>query len=246
MNIILKNEHLIPLGVDTDEAKYFVIADGIGFSTGDEVSGFNRANTAYVDAQANPYPKLDEAVLVLLPYLNKFETDVVVSELLTPIVRPLETITNPVVDYEDIRYEHECSHVGEGWYTVYGFLIDTEANPPATGVYYDTTDEKFYDVATGEEVQVYEMLERTDVESADTNVYITVKNEKVLHQLVGELTDISMLKGYDCKEYNTKQKTVHLWEGQISGGHVMFNDGYRNKSQQIIEDLENTDPYVQF
>ena len=39
------------------------------------------------------------------------------------------------------------------------------------------------------------------VQSADIHTFITVQMEQKLHELVGDLADISMLKGTDCKEY---------------------------------------------
>lgn len=242
MNIPLKDEHLVPIAVDRDEGAYFVVADEIGWSTANLVPGFNRADTAYMDENNKAYPKLNEAVLLMLPYLNKFENDYVVSDIQTPVERPLEEITDPLKTYEEVRYEHEVIHVGEGWYTIYGFLLDTI--PQGTGVYYDTEQEAIIDEDNQVEIPIEDLLERTDVQSADIHTYITVQNEKVLHRLVGELMDISMKHGHECSEYLCKQKVVHLWEGQISGGRTTFNDGFKMKAQQIIEDLENTDPDV--
>lgn len=244
MNIPLKAEHLTPIGVDLDEGAYFVVADSIGWSTGDLVPGFNRADGTYVDDVGNPYPKLDEAVLLFLPYLNKYEGDYVVSELLTDVERPLEEITNPLKEYEEIRYEHEVKNVGEGWYTIYAFLLDSTVQ--SSGVYYDPATGRIIDADTSQEVPIEDLLERTDVQSVDIHYFLTVGSEKELHELVGELTDISILKGWDCAEYHKKEKAVRLWESQISGAITMFNDGFKGKAQQIIEDLENTDPHVHF
>jgi hypothetical protein len=244
MNIQLKDTHLEAIGVDTDEAKYFVIAENIGFSTGDLIPGFNRANTAYVDDLNQPYPKINEAVLLMLPYLNKFDTDIEVSELLTDVERPLEETTNPLTSYDDLRYEHRVEHVGEGWYTCYAFLLDSTVQ--ASGVYYDPSTDRIIDADTSLEVEIQDLLERSDVQEAKIDVFITVKNEQTLHELVGDLTDIAIVKGFDCKEYQSKEKAIRLWESQISGAIVQFNDGYKTRAQQIIEDLENTDPNVQF
>lgn len=244
MNIVLKAEHLTQIGVDVDEGNYFVVADSIGFSTGDLVSGFNRANTAFVDDVGNPYPRLNEGVLLFLPYLNKFEGDYVVSELLTDVERPLEEITDPVKTYEEIRYEHEVKNVGEGWYTIYAFLLDSTEQ--SSGVYYDPATGRIIDADTGQEVPIEDLLERTDVQSVSIHTFLTIASEQELHKLVGELTDISILKGFNCKEYYQKEKAVRLWESQIAGSITMFNDGFKMKAQQIIEDLENTDPDVHF
>jgi hypothetical protein len=265
MNIPLKKEQLVLSAID-EYGKYFQLTDTIGFTTADGVPGFNRADAGelddagvlipeYVDSQGNPYPKIREAVLTLLPYINRYHSeDIDVVSFKGAITREDEALVddngNSIdVDYEEVDYNHEVILKGDGWYTVYAFLIDaidsSAGDAALPGIYYDKAIQKFIDGSTGNTVQVADLLDMSGVISIDLQYFVTPNMESKLHGLTGDMVDVAITKGDCSKEYRKAQRVVHFFESQISGAHVKFNDGYRLKSQQIIEDLENSNPYVE-
>ena len=265
MNIKLRKDHFDIQGID-EFGKFFIVQDSIGFSTENGVRGFNRADAGqsdgeggtypiYTDALGNPYPKVSEVVLAFLPYLNLYhDKDIELSEVLTPIERE-ESLPEPVAgtrvlnDYEtEVAYNHKIEISKDGWYTVYAFIlpainIDEGDALPTEGVYFDKRSKLYVDAATTEELELADLLDQTDVESLELQFFVSPRSERKLHDLVGDMADLGLTEGNCSKNYKKARSAVLYCEGQLSGAHVKFNDGYKHRAQQIIEDLENSDPY---
>lgn len=237
INITIKSSYFTLGDVDED-GKYFTVTESIGFSEGDLLQGFNRYNTSYVDANGDAYPRLDEAVLVIYAYRNRYDSDTIeYAQLLTSLTREPDTDTTG--DYSNIAYVHEISIPGDGWFVLYPMLIPVSSTD---GVYYDTSSGQFINAGAGEDessvVAIEDLINQDDVYSLQLHAFRTPASERRLNDQIGDLTDMAILKGSASKEYKDKLRTVQYMEALLSGAYVKFNDSYMAIAQKIIEDLE--------
>jgi len=265
MNIKLRKEDFEIVGTD-EYGKFFIVRDKIGFSTENGRKGFNRADAGqddgeggtypvYSDSVGNPYPKISEAVLDFLPFVNEYhKKDITLVDLNTSIEREEPSVEAQsseriVYDYEsEVAYNHEIAVPKNGWFTVYAFLIGAinlaEGDiPPNEGVYYDKNTKLYVDAITQENLTLADMLDRGDVESVELQFFQTPGNERKLHDIISKMADVAIIEGNCSKEYKRQRSAMLYYSGQLSGAHVKFNDGYQHRAQQIIEDLENSNPY---
>lgn len=236
MNISIENEHISVSGLNST-GETFEVVDSIGFSEANLDEGFNRDAAAYEDADTVVYPKLDEAVLILYAYLNKYDADPVPAGVTGTIVRA----SSDAIDYANVRYTYDVSIVGDGWYTVYGFLMDVDP-VDTSGVYYASATGLVMDNAVA--VTVASLMTNENVEKVILEVIVSPALEKDLAKRVGELADLGKQKGPCSKEYKKLQQSVFYMDGQLAGARVQFEDGHRYEAQETIEDLTSGDPYV--
>jgi hypothetical protein len=243
MNIILKESHL-NVATIAEDGSYFTLSESIGFSTGDTIEGFNKYNTDYVDGNGTAYPKINEAVLLAIPFKNSFSTSGLVDSTTDyAITRDIDDVDT--LSYDDVSYSPSISlSPGDGWYTIHFILLPTTST---TEPYYNAESGQFIDPVLnngdGKVVTSKELLEYTTLSSITLQTFQTPLQSKKLNCLIGEVADAGLLKGAHSKEYKNLLHSAFYVDAMLCGAHVKYNDGYANLAQQIIEDLENSDPY---
>jgi hypothetical protein len=235
MNIPIDKTQFTLVSVE-EKGAYFTLLESIGFSTANEVPGFNAYNTGYIDANGDPYPKLDEAALLFYVYRTDFHNEAVVqTQMLSAPTRDIDTVDT--TGYDDVAYSVQLEINGDGWYTVYPILVPLVS---VTELYYDVAQGQLIDpLAEPNIVAASDAILRDDVQTEAVHVFVTPNIERTLNDEVSDLTTISLHKGPTSKEYKSKKDLVHLIEAMLTGAHVKFNDGNPNVAQQIIEDIDN-------
>lgn len=219
------------------EGTFFTMVDQIGWSEGDGDEGFNRESTNYVDGEGNPYPKLNERVLLIYAYLNKAgENSIQPVNVEGDIFRD----SSDAAEYDEVAYNYKITLVDDGWYTIHSYLLPIDSYD---GFYYDTVKECVVNSLTGEG---YKLSDLPAVEGLSSNVYqhfFTPKTERMLNDKIAELTDLGMKEGKCAKDYKELLYANQFVDTQLSGAHVKFNDGYRYLATEILEDLNASNPY---
>lgn len=245
MNIVI-NPEMFSLNAIADDGSVFQFVDSIGFSTGNTTSGFNRFDTAWQDESGLPYPKLNEAALVIYPMYNPYgaETpdDVNISS-----GSPLRDQETETVDYDTLRYDYGIKYDYDGYYTVFAVLLYR-----SDSVYKDT-DNIYYDVTAGQVVdqsgKVYtkeELMEIETIQKAMVNLRLTAKAEKEYQR-----ANLDFLKIYQKDNCDARLKAishkVSFLAMFLSGAVVNYNRGMFAMFQQSMETIWeaiNNDTYV--
>lgn len=217
------------------QGEFFVMADNIGWSEGNEDDGFNRESTNYVDGAGVPYPKLNERVLLVYAYLNRADTIQGTS-----VDGSIFRNSSDVEDYSEVAYSFNVNLSADGWYTVHTYLLPIDTYE---GFYYDTAKELVVDALTGNE---YKVSDLPGVEGITSDVYqyfFTPNTERMLNDKIAELTDLGMKEGKCAKDYKDILYANQFVDTQLSGAHVKFNDSYRYQASEILEDLNASNPY---
>jgi hypothetical protein len=248
MNIILKDDHF---AVDTvaEDGTYVTLIDTIGFSTADDIEGFNEWDTAWVNTISGAYPKINETALVTVAYKNCFATTTTSSQVKVgssaPIVRAADDVNT--LTYASVAFAPTVSLTdGDGWYTIHLFLLSSLVE--ATEVYYSNGTSSIIDPTlnggAGGIISDEDLVNNySDLSSITLQIFCTPGQERKLNDLIGDATDISLNKGAQSKEFKKALKSTLYVDLMLSGAHVKYNDGMAYLAQQIIEDLENSDPY---
>jgi hypothetical protein len=256
MNITLKNSDIVFSGRE-NTGKSFYMHDAIGWSTGDESSGFNRPDSGqdigdgelgpvYRDSLGVAYPKPSQAAMIVLAYRNLYHKDDIALAIVEgDIVRDLSGGFQE--DYSEHSWTWNIAMSGDGWYTLRFFLLDALSPSleqlPTQGIYYDKDNRRIIDAALDQEIDSGDLSMRLDVVTLQRQVFLTTASEIRLQGIVGQAVDAAIEKG-DCDSgYLKLQKTSFFLENQIAGAHVKFHEGKRHLAQRIIENLEKTDLY---
>lgn len=233
---------------EKEDAKTLTVEETFSFSTGDTINGFNAPNTAYVDASAVEYPKIEDLSLHLFAFIKPYKGEQ--EEIQLEVIRLNYTdgtrslsqsdFDNPEFDYSDIAYKWNIN-IPDKQGVIETYLVALTLDDSTSSFYYDTTEQVIKKVVDGQVTNVedfYAMIKTIINEASKKCLFIPLISQTF------SIIENKIMRLYkeDCEDKKLLTKLMFLENIIRIGANAAINEaevGLYMSAQENVEMLED-------